>query len=153
MKDKNVNEISHQFLLFLFKIHQWLHENYFKEFNINGKGNQLLTDRQFTILVFVHQIKPCTISDLVRELNVSSSSLSIVVSKLVKEGYLEREYPVEGEDRRKTYLYLTEKGRDVLTEVYEGIIAVFGTFFSRLDEEKQKDFKEGLQKLGAIFGD
>ena len=131
---------------------RWLHDNYLKEFNINGKGDCDLTGRQFSILIVVHEFQCCTISDLEKELNVSSSSLSIVVSKLVKEGYLQRTYPSEEEDRRKTYISLTQKGMSVLIEAYERIIKVFGEFYSNLDEKKQKDFEEGLEKLNAIFG-
>ncbi|HHW66261.1 MarR family winged helix-turn-helix transcriptional regulator [Defluviitalea raffinosedens] len=153
MEEKKVNEISHQFLNFILSLKLWLKENYLKEFNINGKGNcSNLTGRQFTILVIVHQFECCTISDLEKELNVSNSSLSIVVSKLVKEGYLKRTYPSEEEDRRKTYISLTPKGISVLTEVYERIIKIFGDFYCNLDEKKQKDFEEGLKKLSAIFG-
>lgn len=152
MEDKKVNEVSHQFLQFILSLKHWLQENYLREFNINGKGNCNLTGRQFTILVIVHEFKCCTISDLEKELNVSSSSLSIVVSKLVKEGYLQRQYPSEEEDRRKTYISLTQKGMSVLIEAYERIITVFGDFYCKLDEQKQKDFKEGLEKLNAVFG-
>lgn len=152
MEEKKVNAISHQFLKFILGLKHWLQENYLKEFNINGKGNRDLTGRQFSILVMVHALGCCTISDLEQQLNVSSSSLSIVVSKLVKEGYLQRTYPSEEEDRRKTYISLTQKGMSVLTEAYERIIKVFGEFYSNLDEKKQKDFEEGLEKLNAIFG-
>jgi len=109
MADKKTNEVSLQFLGLIINLTHWLHGKYFKEFNINGKGNTGLTDRQFTILILVHQFKQCTLSDLQRHLNVSSSSLSIGVSKLVKEGYLIRNYPSEEDDRRKIYLSMTQK--------------------------------------------
>ncbi|NLK21978.1 MAG: MarR family transcriptional regulator [Epulopiscium sp.] len=151
MKNNKAHEVSHQFLEFIMNLTQWLHENYFKEFNINGKGENSITDRQFTILVLVNQFGLCTISELGRELNLSSSCLSIVASKLVKEGYLKRQHPSEEEDRRKTYLSLTEKGRGVLVEVYKRIMLVFGEFYSSLKEDKQEDFEEGLKKLSEIF--
>ncbi|NLJ87462.1 MAG: MarR family transcriptional regulator [Epulopiscium sp.] len=153
MADKKTNEVSLQFLGLIINLTHWLHGKYFKEFNINGKGNTGLTDRQFTILILVHQFKQCTLSDLQRHLNVSSSSLSIGVSKLVKEGYLIRNYPSEEDDRRKIYLSMTQKGVGVLTEVYERIIYIFGEFYESLTSDKKKDFEEGISKLNAVISE
>lgn len=153
MENKKTNDVSLQFLHFIINLTHWLHENYFKEFNINGKGKTSLTDRQFTILILVHQFKLCTISELKRELNISSSSLSIGVTKLVKEGYLERNYPSEEEDRRKIYLSMTQKGAEVLMKAYERIMIVFGDFYESLNHDNKRDFEEGINKLNTIFGE
>lgn len=104
-------------------------------------------------MILVHQFKQCTLSDLQRHLNVSSSSLSIGVSKLVKEGYLIRNYPSEEDDRRKIYLSMTQKGVGVLTEVYERIIYIFGEFYESLTSDKKKDFEEGISKLNAVISE
>jgi len=91
------------------------------------------------------------LSDLQKELNVSSSSLSIGVSKLVKEGYLTRTYPSEEEDRRKIYLSITPKGADVLMEVHKNVLFVFEEFYENLSDDKKKDFEEGINKLKKVF--
>jgi DNA-binding MarR family transcriptional regulator len=104
MKQKREAVISEQFVKFLQCFNHWIKERYLNEFNINGKGNQPLTNQQFCILKAVEDITDCTISKLENEMHVSRSSLSIGVSKLVKEGYIRRQYPNEEDDRRKMYL-------------------------------------------------
>ncbi|WP_058484880.1 MarR family winged helix-turn-helix transcriptional regulator [Defluviitalea phaphyphila] len=153
MKENKINYLNEQFLKFIFNLTKWLHKNYFKEFNINGNKNHCISDRQFTILVFVHRLKMCTISDLQKELNVSNSSLSIVVSKLVKGGYLKRSYDIEDKDRRKVYLSLTDKGKDILIKFYNRLNTIFDDFYNNLNENKKQDFKEGIKKLNNVFND
>ncbi len=151
MDHKKTKEVSLQFLNLIIHLTHWLHGKYFKEFNKNGKTNRIITDRQFSILILVYQLKLCTLSDLQKELNVSSSSLSIGVSKLVKEGYLTRTYPSEEEDRRKIYLSITPKGADVLMEVHKNVLFVFEEFYENLSDDKKKDFEEGINKFKKVF--
>lgn len=53
-----------------------------------------------------------TFSDLANQLNVSKPAVTIMVNKLIKQGYA---YKTQSEeDRRVFYLYLTEKGKKII---------------------------------------
>jgi DNA-binding MarR family transcriptional regulator len=151
MEDEKAKQICDDFLKLLMGIGTWMHRHNGKIFNINGKGEFQVTAQQFNVLHCVFEIKQCTISKLEERLYVSRSSLSLLVSKMVKEGYIIREYPSEEEDRRKTYLKLTEKGMEVINKVYHRIMGELAAFYHNLPQNKQDDFKEAVEKLNTIF--
>jgi len=148
--EKNI-EICNKFLMFAFHLKCWMNANYLKKFNINGKGDFELTERQFEILITLKFLKNGTISDLEDRLHVTSSSLSTTTSKMVKLGYIKRVLPKGNEDRRKTYLNITKKGEKAITDMHKNLIEAIGYFHSELNAEQKKVFSEGVDKLVQIF--
>ncbi|MEU3279062.1 MarR family winged helix-turn-helix transcriptional regulator [Streptomyces antibioticus] len=57
----------------------------------------------------------CRVQDLVGQVHLSQSALSRLIGRLEKEGLVERAVCVE--DRRGVWVALTDKGRDLHTEV------------------------------------
>lgn len=150
--EKNI-EVCNKFLKFVFHLKCWMNANYMKKFNINGKGDFALTERQFEILITLKFLNNGTISDLEDKLHVTSSSLSTTISKMVKLGYIERTFPQGEEDRRKTYLNISEKGTKVIDDMRKTIIKAIDYFYESLKEDQKKSFSEGVDKLVQIFDD
>lgn len=153
MSDEQNTELSNKFLTFLFHLKCWMNSNYMKNFNINGKGDFELTERQFEILITLKILKKGTVSDLEDRLHITSSSLSTTISKMVNLGYIERSFPQGQEDRRKTYLHITEKGINIIDDIHKKLIKAIDFFYENLKEDQKISFSEGIDKLVQIFDD
>jgi DNA-binding MarR family transcriptional regulator len=150
--EKNI-ELCNKFLTFLFHLKCWMNSNYMKNFNINGKGDFELTERQFEILITLKILENGTVSDLEERLHVTSSSLSTTISKMVNLGYIERSFPQGQEDRRKTYLHITKKGINIIEDIHKKLIQAIDYFYENLNEDQKNSFSEGVDKLVQIFDD
>lgn len=151
MSCNDTRELAMKLMDFNFKLGHWKTKNYNKEFNINGKGNHDITTRQFSILFLVSKMGLSTITNVEEAFNISKSSLSLTVSKLVEEGYLRKERPKEDDDKRKTYFMITDKGQKSLDEVTERIIEMFNAFYLSLDLQQMDNLKQGIELLDGIF--
>lgn len=120
------------------------------EFNINGNNNSL-TKNQFFILVAIDLYNYNTISKLEKFFHSSGSTISITISKLVKDGYLYKIYPSEDEDGRVIYIRLTEKGIDILKETEKGLKQVIKKFIESLEENKRCELEAATDLLLSVF--
>ncbi|MCT4663573.1 MAG: MarR family winged helix-turn-helix transcriptional regulator [Tissierellales bacterium] len=108
------------------------------------------TDKQYRTIRVLHEMKKVKLKDLSKELNISNSSLCIMLNKMVDEHYVAREH--DERDRRDMYYYLTEKGerifkdessmrRDIMNQIFE----------EKLTEQEQDQFLEAVESLSEIF--
>lgn len=108
--------------------------------NERFKKDNNLTERQFFALSSIKKHKKIELKNLSRDLYVSTSSLCILLNKLVEKGYVYREEDVN--DRRNTFYGITEKGDKILSEEIEVFIKIINTKVENLnDEDKQKIYK------------
>lgn len=143
--------LARQMMEFNLKMAQWNKSYFYKNFNINGKGNSPITLRQFHLLLMLHELKVDTLSQLADFFQLSKSSLSLTISKLVKEGYIRKEHPDSTDDGRKMYFYATPKGIEALEYVKNQIVETLSSYYEQLDEEKKEDLKIGLDRLGNVY--
>ena len=86
----------------------WNRAHIEKSFNINGKTKErALTIRQFHVLMFIKNANIHTLSEIAKWFSISKSSMSIMLSKLEKLGYLTRKQEADM-DGRKVSGTLTE---------------------------------------------
>jgi len=151
IKEDDLDEIekmTKSIATFLFSFFEIIQEIIKDEFNINGKYNKNgITQKQYHILVCIKNFGLDTITKLEKFLNSSSSTLSISISRLVKEGYLYKVPPSKEEDGRIIYIKLTKKGLDILEEKKIKMKEVFVMYINSLQEEKQVIFSEALNYL------
>lgn len=76
-----------------------------------------LTFNETSLLFFVNANGKANVTTLAKYLDVSKSSVVEMIDKLVRNGFLERTKDVE--DRRVTYVTITDRGRAVLETVRE----------------------------------
>jgi DNA-binding MarR family transcriptional regulator len=76
-----------------------------------------LTFNETSLLFFVNANGKANVTTLAKYLDVSKSSVVEMIDKLVRNGLLERTKDVE--DRRVTYVTITDRGRAVLETVRE----------------------------------
>lgn len=111
-----------------------------------------LTMHQLQLLFFLHMNPEIrTVSALSAELFISKGSLSLMLSKLEKNGYLRKEAPQKEDDGRKVYLSLTERAREVLKAAESSLLTSTSAIFEQMDDEAKNKFYAKLIELKQIF--
>ncbi|UXY25774.1 MarR family winged helix-turn-helix transcriptional regulator [Streptomyces sp. HUAS TT20] len=88
------------------------------------------------------------ISDAAKELYLASNSVSTLVNKLAKDGYLVRE--TDPADRRAARLRLTEAARNRLRDWQRRRAALVGRHVDRLDEADREALRAALPALRKL---
>ena len=104
--------------------------------------SRILTERQFFAIKKMAEIDKMELKNLSKVLHVSTSSLCILLNKLVEQGYVYREE--DKKDRRNTFYGITEKGRDVLEIEKADILNLINKKVELIDEEKREDLYKAL---------
>ena len=73
-----------------------------------SKNNKVFTERQFFVMIKIYKYKKIELKNLSKELNVSTSSLCILLNKMVEQGYVYRKE--DSRDRRNTFYGITDFG-------------------------------------------
>ena len=89
-----------------------------------------------------------TAGDLVRQLGVSKQAASQLIDALVLRGYLERS--ADPDDRRRTTLVATERGRAAAAATLAGVQEVDRELAGVLTAEQLDGLREGLIALTTI---
>ncbi len=130
---------------------QWNKNMINQVFNINGKSNIDLTLQQFIILMMVHKMDIKSVSQMACLLNLSKSSLSLTLSKMEKENLLQKMPPPKGDDGRKVYLCVTQKGISALEEREQKTLQFFVEYCDSLSQQQREDLQIGIEKLSHVL--
>ncbi|EEA85112.1 MarR family winged helix-turn-helix transcriptional regulator [Peptacetobacter hiranonis] len=104
--------------------------------------SRILTERQFFALKKMAEIDKMELKNLSKVLHVSTSSLCILLNKLVEQGYVYREE--DKKDRRNTFYGITEKGSEVLEIEKADILKIINKKIELIDEDKREDLYKAL---------
>ena len=126
------------------------YQNLIKSTNIDRyKKGKILTKKQFFTLVEIQKREKIELKNLSKELYVSTSSLCILLNKLVELGYVYREE--DSRDRRNTFYGITEEGEVVVNNEIEKFKKIVNNKIDKLDSQRKKELKESLQKTIDIM--
>ncbi len=90
-----------------------------------------------------------TMKDLANSIKKDKSTVTVLVEKLVRLGYIRKER--DAADNRITYLSLTEKGKD-LKPMFEDISeSLFKTVYHNIQKEEQEALMQSLEKINQNF--
>lgn len=103
---------------------------------------RILTERQFFALKKMAEIDKMELKNLSKILHVSTSSLCILLNKLVEQGYVYREE--DKKDRRNTFYGITENGREVLEKEKADVLDVIKRKVDLIEEDKRDELYEAL---------
>ncbi|MGL4589582.1 MAG: MarR family winged helix-turn-helix transcriptional regulator [Mycoplasmatales bacterium] len=136
MENKNIND----FLVRTFHLILNKEDRELKEAGIqNLTVNELHAIVQIAFLI-ENELEP-TLRNLAKELDLTEGTVSIMISRLVKKGYISRKQ--KKQDRRKFYLNLTEKCEHPM-KVHE---EWHKEFVTQILENFTSDEKKTLEKL------
>ncbi len=109
-----------------------------------------ITQSQFLLLVMLHTNGSCSMNGLAKRMQVRLPTMTGMVNRLVKAGYLKR--ILKAEDRRQVWVALTPKGQvfleqfqRILKKRWEDVLAV-------LNEREVKQFYAIIDKLIKKLG-
>ncbi|MBY0021585.1 MarR family transcriptional regulator [Paenibacillus polymyxa] len=101
------------------------------------------------ILMFLYQMDGLSIKELTQKIARQQPTVTVLIDKLVKLGYVERKK--EREDSRLTLIYLTEKGKE-LEPIFETIsYKLKETIYGGLKDEEQKQLEYLLEHVKNRF--
>ncbi|MBO3446253.1 transcriptional regulator [Clostridium sp. CCUG 7971] len=115
------------------------------------KLDDILTDKQFLALGSMMNYDKIELKNLSRDLHVSTSSLCILMNKLVDQGYVYREEDTK--DRRNTFYGLTKEGRNLLDIEIEKFLSIIDIRIETLDEEEKRRLFAAVREANSIMKD
>jgi DNA-binding MarR family transcriptional regulator len=90
-------------------------------------------------------------SELARTYNVTDPTMSRIIDALVRKGYVERRPDME--DRRCTFLEITEQGTGLARHINDHFLKAVKQFLSPLTEEQLNDVLRAYKHLGSLLPD
>ncbi|MBR1442096.1 MAG: MarR family transcriptional regulator [Firmicutes bacterium] len=111
-----------------------------------------ISPRQFHIMFCLKASKYRTITELARFMGISKSTLSIIMGKMIKKGYVVKTFPEDEKDKRKIYFELSDKGLEIFDKIKKMEIEEFDFFYSSFSEKGKNDIKTAFEYLSRVAG-
>lgn len=108
-----------------------------------------LTQRQFAVLHATAENEGLTQTELVKATGIDRSTLAELVSRMVKNGFLERE-KLPG-DARANAIRLSTSGKTLLEVVTVGAMEADAAILSALPKNKRASFLETLRRIALTL--
>lgn len=105
-----------------------------------------LSMETFRILELLYNKGPQTIQKISETFSIPSGSITYVVDKLEKKGYVER-LPIPG-DRRKTNVSMTSVGQDYFDTIFPKHVQTISDNLSFVTDEEKIELIVLLKKIG-----
>ncbi len=112
-----------------------------------------ISDRQFAILCILAYSKKNTVSELAKLMQISKSTISIIMSKMLKKGYLIKTYPNECDDKRRIYFSISKKGECLLKDIQKKNFDESKYIFSLMNEYQKSCMLNAWQHLADALDD
>lgn len=109
-----------------------------------------LTESQFGVLETLLFVGPLSQREVSAKQLTSPSNMTTVVDNLERAGLITRKRDLE--DRRKTTLRLTRRGRDLVSKIIPGHVAAIVGEFAVLAPAEQEELGRLCRKLGLRDG-
>ena len=117
----------------------------FMDEQLRKRGITELGFSHVRIIIILHVFKVLSMKEVTEKISKDKSTVTILVNKLEKKGYLRKK--VCEEDRRVTYLELEEKAKEILNIIFEVSDIFQNRVENILDEEERKMFIKIMSKL------
>ena len=130
---------------FFRKAGRWLKHQYQQQIQENCDE---VTAAQYRVLFLIYQKEPCRMSDLSKEAMVSTSSLTIMLNKLVDQGLVKRQSSAK--DRRVILVKLTDQGKAILQDVHRRYLSAIEEKVALLEPEQKKTLHDLLKEVNEI---
>lgn len=106
---------------------------------------QSVTPSQMTVMMALHEFKICTVGFLSRQLGVSDPTVTGIVDRLVRLGYVKRQRGIE--DRRIVLVSLTRKGEEIIKKIQGIIRQHWARILSQLTDKERDTYIDIMHKI------
>lgn len=110
--------------------------------------NYGLNITEFAVMELLYHKGDQPIQKVKQRILIASSSTTYVIDQLVKKAYVTRRQDTE--DKRITYAVLTEKGHELMEQIFPQHAETIEKAFSTLDNEELAIFRRALKKISAF---
>jgi DNA-binding MarR family transcriptional regulator len=104
-----------------------------------------LSLHHFAYITAIQTLGNPTFTDLAEKLNVTKPSVTAMVDKLIKQGYVRKQQ--SSEDRRIYHLYLDDKGKQLIEVERKGMMEFADQIRCALTEQETRQLAELLKKI------
>ena len=111
----------------------------------NACNNSGVTLSQFAVLEALSTKGDLSIGDIKESILTTSGNITVVISNLEKEGYIER-FKSE-KDKRSYIISITNKGKETVKKIFPDQEKIIVDTFSHIDEETKKRMIVELKKI------
>ncbi|EPY2272160.1 MarR family transcriptional regulator [Clostridium sporogenes] len=116
---------------------------------LNSNSTLKLTEQQFVTLFILKKNKKITLKKLSTYICVSTSSLCIMLTRMMEEELVYRE--VDERDRRNTFYSLTEKGINLIDKELEGKVNNIEEKIMNLSLGQKEKLHEAIKDIEEII--
>lgn len=141
MKQEEGSALSLKLFVVLSRAMQSVHKQIakdIKKYNMN--------QTEFAVLELLYHKGEQPIQKIGQKVLLASSSITYVVDKLEKKGFLSRKACAK--DRRVTYAEITEEGKQFMDDIFPEHEAEIHNIFGGLTEDEKEEMIVQLKKLG-----
>ena len=152
MKTITGEEVVLAMLDFATDVSHWNKRHVTKEIITQRLEELGLTQHQVEILgVLSANPELNTVSALSANLFISKSSLSLMLSKLEKGGFLEKTAATGEDDGRKVYISLTEQGKEAVENIKQLMVSTAAVAFEEMNPRTRALFYTKVKELQELF--
>ena len=110
-----------------------------------GFHKMKITLPQFAIMDILERDKEANMTDLAKAMNVTTSAMTGVVDRLVRDGYVIRSHDLK--DRRIIHIRLTAKGKKTIHSAIEDRKKVTMKMFAAITQEERDSYLSILEHI------
>lgn len=123
--------------IFYHQSHQYM-KNYIE-------NHKILSAEQLLVLHIIQRRQPLKQKDIAKWMRVKPATISLQLKRMEADGLVSRQ---DGsQDRRETYVSLTEEGQTVLNDAYQEILALAHEITNSLSDEDILAFQHLIEKI------
>jgi DNA-binding MarR family transcriptional regulator len=108
-----------------------------------------ITLPQLLILEYLHKASDCTMSEIAHFMRVSTAAVTGFMDRLVRDGYVIRDY--DPEDRRIIKAKLTLKGASLVKKIKEQKRQMIISIFGKISQEDRNEYLRILTQIKDIL--
>lgn len=148
MDNKNITygELSDLNLKTLIALSRTTNNVHKREYKTIKEGG--LTVSQFSVLEVLYHKGDLKVAEIIDKTLSTGGNMTVVIENLVKDGLVTR-YK-DPEDKRINFISITEKGKDIIDEIFPKHIENINGIFSSLTIEEKQSLIGLLKKLSGV---
>lgn len=148
MDNKNITygELSDLNLKTLIALSRTTNNVHKREYKTIKEGG--LTVSQFSVLEVLYHKGDLKVAEIIDKTLSTGGNMTVVIENLVKDGLVTR-YK-DPEDKRINFISITEKGKDIIDEIFPKHIENINEIFNSLTIEEKQSLIGLLKKLSGV---